>query len=284
MKNNKAFLFFLPALIFLLLFSLIPMIQIFYYSFLEYNLVEDGKFIGLNNYIRLFADENFWATLINSLLYILVTPILIIISLSAALLVRSASSGSKIFRSLFFFPVITPLVIAGIIWRWLFAEDFGLINYLLSLFNINKVNWLSEYPTNMLSVMILTVWRGFGYYMMIFLAGLSLIPKEMEESAKLDGANIFQQVIHIVIPQLKPTIIFIFVVSSAAAIKIFTEIYIMIPGSPMDNKTLVSFLFREAFERFNFGYSSAIGVILFIITLGFSYINIRLMEKNWQTE
>lgn len=284
MKNNKAFLFFLPAFIFLLLFSLIPMFQIFYYSFLEYNLAEEGKFIGINNYLKLFSDDNFWATFVNSLLYIFVTPVLIIISLSAALLVRNLNSLGKIFRSIYFFPVITPLVIAGIIWRWLFAEDFGLINYLLSLFNINKINWLSEYPTNMISIMILTVWRGFGYYMMIFLAGLALIPKEIEESAKIDGANIFQQVFHIIIPQLKPTIIFVFVVSSAAAVKIFTEIYIMIPGAPMHNKTLVSFLFREAFERFNFGYSSAIGVLLFIITLGFSFINIRLMEKNWKTE
>jgi putative chitobiose transport system permease protein len=118
---------------------------------------------------------------------------------------------------------------------------------------------------------------------MLFLAGLAIIPKELEEAATLDGANKFQQAIHIIIPQLKPTLILVFVISSAAAIKIFTELYIMIPGAPMSNKTLVYFLFKEAFEKFDFGYSSAVGIVLFIITLGFSYTNVRLMEKNWES-
>jgi putative chitobiose transport system permease protein len=127
--------------------------------------------------------------------------------------------------------------------------------------------------------MIVTVWRGFGYYMMIFLAGLAVIPKELEEASRIDGANRFQRVFHIIIPMLKPTLILIFVLSSTAAIKIFTELYIMIPGTPDSNKTLVYFMYKQAFENFDFGYGSAAGVIIFILTMGFSYINIKLMEE-----
>jgi len=282
MKSYKGFLFILPALIFLLLFAFIPFFQIVLYSFLDYNLLNDGEFIGLQNYSRLFSDEVFWMTLLNSFLYILATPILIIVSLTLALFLRDAGRKNAFLRSIYFFPVITPIVIAGIIWRWILSEDYGLMNYILSLVGFDKVQWLSVYPVNLMSVILLTVWRGFGYFMMIFLAGLMVIPRELEESALLDGAGKLKQVIHIIIPQLKPVITFVFVISSSAAIKIFTEIYILIPGTPMSNKSLVSFLFREAFERFEFGMSSAAGVILFIISLAFAYMNIRFMEKKWE--
>ncbi|MCX8010220.1 MAG: sugar ABC transporter permease, partial [Ignavibacteria bacterium] len=264
MKSNKAYIFLLPALIILLFFSIVPMGQVFYYSLLKYNIFQPSQFIGIKNYARLISDSHFWWTLLNSLIYILVTPVLIILSLSLSLVVRKAFSGAKLFRAIYFLPVITPIVIAGIIWRWIYAEDSGLLNYLLSIFNIPKINWLTNYPTNIISVMILTIWRGLGYYMMIFLAGLIIIPKEIEEASRLDGANWFQQVFHILIPMLKPTIVFVFVISSTSAIKIFTELYVLIPGAPMSNKTLMLYLYKHAFERFDLGYGSAVGVVLFI--------------------
>lgn len=279
MKHKAAYFFLFPAILFLSVFAFLPMIQIFYFSLLDYNVFGENSFAGLSNYIRLFNDSNFWWTLLNSLIFISVTPLLMIISLSLALMVRQTSGLSKVFRTAYFVPVITPIVIAGIIWRWIFAEDTGLLNYLLTSISIPAVSWLTEYPTNLFSIMFVTIWRGMGYYMVIFLAGLAVVSKELEEASRLDGANKFQQIWHIIIPQLKPTILFIFVVSSTAAIKVFTELYIMIPGAPIDNKTLVVFLYREAFERFDFGYGSAVGVVLFLITLGFSYTNIRLLER-----
>lgn len=276
--NNKApaYLFLFPAFLFLGMFALLPMAQIAYYSFFENNLITPEVFVGLDNYAELVSDQNFWSVLLNSFIYLLVTPVLIIISLTLAIAVREETRMNNFFRTLYFLPVITPLVIAGIMWRWIFTEDTGLLNYLLSLLGIGKVSWLSESPQNMFSVMILTVWRGFGYYMMIFLAGLALVSRELEEAAELDGASRLQKVFHIILPQLKPSITLVFVISSASALKIFTELYIMIPGSPMANKTLVYYLFTEAFERFNFGYSSAAGVLLFILTLGFSYANVKI--------
>lgn len=279
MKTKYAYFFLLPAILFLTIFYLLPTVQVFYFSLLDYNVFGSSIFTGFGNYIALFHDSNFWYALLNSGIFILVTPVLMFISLMLALLVRETSSTSKFFRSIYFLPLVTPIVIVGIIWRYIFSEDIGLMNYFLSLFSFSQVPWLTNYPTNLISIMIVTIWRGFGYYMMIFLAGLAVIPKDLEEASRIDGANRFQRVFHIIIPMLKPTLILIFVLSSTAAIKIFTEFYIMIPGTPDSNKTLVYFMYKQAFENFDFGYGSAAGVIIFILTMGFSYINIKLMEE-----
>ena len=205
MKTKSAYFFLLPAILFLSVFYLLPTIQVFYYSLLNYNVFGESGFVGLRNYSKLLGDSNFWYALLNSGIFILVTPILMFISLLLALMVRETSSTTKFFRSIYFLPVVTPIVIVGIIWRYIFSEDIGLMNYLLSLFSFSQVPWLTNYPINLISIMIVTVWRGFGYYMMIFLAGLAVIPKELEEASKIDGANRFQRVTHIIIPMLKPT-------------------------------------------------------------------------------
>jgi len=279
MKTRYAYLFLLPAILFLAIFYMLPALQVLYFSLLNYNVFGESSFAGLTNYSKLLGDSNFWYALLNSGIFILVTPILMFASLMLALLVRETSTTTKFFRSIYFLPVVTPIVIVGIIWRYIFSEDIGLMNYLISLFSFSPIPWLTEYPTNLISIMIVTIWRGFGYYMMIFLAGLAVIPKELEEASRIDGANRFQRVYHVMIPMLKPTLILIFVLSSTAAIKIFTELYIMIPGTPDSNKTLVYFMYKQAFENFDFGYGSAVGVVIFILTMGFSYINIKLMEE-----
>ncbi len=279
MKKITSYIFIFPAVSLLSLFVIFPMVEVVYFSFLKYSFFGGNEFIGIGNYVRLFNDSNFWWTLFNSFLYVLVTPVLMIVSLIFALSIRNSMRSSKILRLFFFLPVITPIVVVGIMWKWIFTEDSGLINYFLSVIGIGKISWLTNYPTNVLSVMILTVWRGFGYYMMILLAGLALIPKEIEEAGILDGANPFQHVVHILLPNLKPTLLFIFVVSSSSAIKLFTELYVLIPGVPMNNKTLVAYLYRQSFERFDFGYGSALAVVIFIITSVFSYTNIKMMER-----
>jgi putative chitobiose transport system permease protein len=280
MKHKAVYFFLLPGIIFISAFALLPMLQIVYYSLIDYTLMGSKDFNSFANYKQIFGDEKFWYVLLNSFLYLLVTPILIVLSLLLALLLRENKRISVILRSVYFLPVVTPLVIAGIIWRWIFAEETGLMNFILSFAGIDNVQWLSSFPQNMISVMIVTVWRGAGYYMMIFLAGLAVLPKELEEAAELDGAGYFQKIFMIILPQLKYVVTLVFVVSAASALKIFTELYVMIPGSPLDNKTIVYYLFKEAFERFDFGVSAAAGVILFIITLGFSYTNIKLMERS----
>lgn len=278
MKNKTAYIFLTPAILFLLAFAVIPVVQVFYFSFTSYNIFEEAVFNGFDNYIRLFNDSRFLYALLNSFLFVLVTPVIIFISLSLALILRENSNTNKIIRSLFFLPVITPIVIAGIFWRWIFTEDTGIMNYILSMFGFSPVQWLTGYPQNLFSVMILTVWRGFGYYMMIFLAALTVLPKEVEEAAEIDGAGRLQKIFYIIIPSIKNTLVLVFVLSGAAAVKIFTELYIMIPGAPASNKTLVYYMYKHAFERFDFGYGSAAGIIIFLLTMGFSYMNIKLLE------
>ncbi len=278
MKTGSGLFFVLPALLLLVVFCIYPMAVITYFSFFDENLISESVWVGLQNYYLLFFDEAFLKVFVNSLLFIFVTPLLIVVSLSLALLLKEPSRTNKISRFVLFLPVITPVVIAGIIWRFIFTEDTGLLNYLITSFGLKPYHWLTEYPDNILSVMLLVIWRGMGYYMMIFLAGLAVIDTELEEASILDGAGKFQRIYHIILPQLKPTIILVFVLSSASAIKIFTELFILIPGNPIGHKSIVYFLYREAFEKFNFGYSSAAGVILFLLTFGFSYINLRLLQ------
>jgi putative chitobiose transport system permease protein len=272
-------MFILPALIFLLLFIFLPTVQIFYYSTLHYNVFQPSTFAGWANVSRLLSDSDFWWTFANSLLFMLVTPVMMVVSLSLALMVRQLRRGQKLFRTMFFLPVVTPVVIAGIIWRWIFAEDTGVLNYLLSLVGIQPIHWLTEYPTNIVSVMLVTLWRGAGYYMVIFLAGLAVLPCEVEEASLLDGAGPVRQAVYILIPLLRPTITFVFVISATAAIKLFTEIYILIPGQATANKTLVTYLYSQAFEQFDIGYGSTIAVVVFALTLTFSFMQIRLMER-----
>jgi len=283
MRQYTPYFFLAPALALLCFFVIVPMGQVFYYSLLQYSFFTEHRYVGIDNYLRLAGDPNFWWTLLNSILLTFVTPVLMFVSLILALAVRNLFRTAGVVRLIFFLPVITPIVIVGIMWRWIFTEETGVLNYVLSLLSIDRIRWLTEYPVNIISTMILTIWRGMGYYMMLFLAGLAIIPKEVEEASVLDGINYRQQIWHIILPMLKPTLLFILVVSSTSAIKIFTELYILIPGAPVSNKSLVSFLYVQAFERFNFGYGSAIGMVLFIITLTFSYVNVRLLERGERT-
>jgi putative chitobiose transport system permease protein len=278
-RKLAPYLFVLPALALLVVFVLVPMAQVLWYSLLRYSFFGPHEFVGFDNYARLLGDSDFWWTLLNSALCVLVTPALMVVSLVLALNVRERMRRAAALRLVFFLPVVTPIVVVGIIWRWILAEETGLANYLLSLISIGPVPWLTEYPVNILSVLILTLWRGFGYYMMLFLAGLALLPREVEEAGMLDGAGPVARVWHILLPALTPTLLFMAVVSASSAIKIFTEVYVLIPGVPMSNKTLVALLYRESFERFDFGYGSAIAVVLFALTFALSYANIRIMER-----
>jgi putative chitobiose transport system permease protein len=275
------YLFMLPALIIFATFIFYPAVRIFTLSFTRYSFVTDPVWIGLENYVRLFADPTFRFALLNTFLYLLVTPFLIVISLAVAFLLDSKVRGIKFFRALYFLPVVTPMIVIGIIWQWLLNEDVGLINYFLVSLGIieNRIFWLTSYPLNLFSVMFVTAWKGLGYYAVIFLAGLLTIPREVEEASSIDGANMFQQLFYVKLPMLKPTIALVAIISSIAALKVFDELYVMIPGAPAAEKTLVPLIYQVAFLDFQLGYAAAISVVLFVVTLMFSYFNIRYWER-----
>lgn len=280
-KGAVPYLFLAPALSILGVFIFYPAVRIFLLSFQQYSFVTEAVWVGVDNYVRLWGDTTFRWTLLNSLLYLLVTPFLIVMSIAIAFLLDAKVRGIKFFRGLYFLPVVTPMIVVGILWQWLLNEDVGLVNYALTASGLvdEKVNWLTSYPLNLFSVMFVTAWKGLGYYAVIFLAGLMTVPAELEEAAALDGASVWQRLLYIKLPLLKPSIALVAIISSISALKVFDELYVMIPGAPAAEKTLVPLIYQTAFLDFRLGYASAISVVLFLMTLAFSYLNIRYWEK-----
>lgn len=279
-RGLTPYLFLLPAGSILGVFVLWAMVQVFFYSFTRYTVFRGPDVVGMENYSRLLADERFWFCLVNSFLYLLVTPAVIALSLQAALVVHAGLRWAKGLRVLLFLPVVTPAIVAAVAWRLLLNENSGLLNSALELINLGPVYWLSEKPFTLISAMLVTLWRGFGYYMMIFLAGLVAVPRELEEAATIDGANRAHVLWHVTLPALRPLITLVVVISSISALKVFDELYVTIRGAPISHQTAVPLIYDTAFERGDYGYASAIGVVLFFVVLIFSLIQLRLTRSD----
>lgn len=284
MRNHPLtpFLFLIPGVIILGAFIFYPMLNAIWLSFTNYNIVTDAEFIGLENYKVLFSDALFWKVLGQTLLYlVIVVPALVILPIFLAILVNQQVKGIGFFRSAYYVPVVTSMVVVGIAWKWVYA-DKGILNYILESLGLisEPVNWLTSTTTSIFAVMVVTVWKGLGYYMVIYLAGLQSISDDLYEAADIDGASKWKQIWHITIPLLMPSIMIVTIMSSISAMKVFEEIYVMTGGGPLNSsKTLVFYIYEEAFDKLQMGYASAAGVVLFIITLIFSVINIKFMSK-----
>lgn len=285
MRTNKLtpYLFLLPGCAILGAFIFYPMIQAIWMSLTDYNMITDPNYIALENYEKLFQDDLFWKTLKNTFIYVIgVVPALVIIPIFMAVLVNQNLKGIGFFRSAYYIPVVTSLVVAGIAWDWVYKEN-GLLNYILELVGVltEPIPWLSSTDTAIFAVMIVTIWKGLGYYMIIYLAGLQSIPHELYEAAQIDGASWWKQMTKITIPMLMPFVLIVTIMSSIAGMKVFEEIYVMTGGGPLhSSETLVFYIYKEAFDRLNMGYASAAGVVLFLLTLVFSLINIKVMGKD----
>jgi putative chitobiose transport system permease protein len=276
------YLFLIPACVVLATFVLYPALKAIYLSFTNFNMIRQAEFVGFANYLNVWRDPFFWAALKNTLLYmVVVVPVLVIAPIFLAALVNKHIPGITFIRAAIYLPVITSLVISGLIWKWVYEEQ-GILNYVLlaSGLTTDPVAFLSDPATALFSVMAVTIWSGMGYYMVIYLAGLQSIPRHLYEVAEVEGVSAWQQMIHITIPLLRPSIVVVTVMSSIAAMKVFEEVYVMTQGGPMDStKTLVYYLYESAFSEFEMGYASAIGVVLFLLTLVFSLINLRFLRE-----
>lgn len=285
LRTNKLtpYLFLLPGCLILGAFIFYPMLQAIWLSFTDYNMITEASFVKFDNYQNLFQDALFWKTLTNTLIYLVgVVPALVVIPIFLAVLVNQKLKGIAFFRSAYYIPVVTSLVVAGIAWDWVYKEN-GLLNYVLELLNIitEPIPWLTSTQTALFAVMVVTVWKGLGYYMIIYLAGLQSIPESLYEAADIDGANWWQKMTRVTIPMLMPFVLIVTIMSSIAAMKVFEEIYVMTGGGPLhSSETLVFYIYTQAFERLNMGYASAAGVILFLLTLVFSLINLKVMGKD----
>lgn len=276
------YLFLIPACVVLATFVLYPALKAIYLSFTNFNMIRQAEFVGFANYLNVWRDPFFWAALKNTLLYmVVVVPVLVIAPIFLAALVNKHIPGITFIRAAIYLPVITSLVISGLIWKWVYEEQ-GILNYVLLASGVttDPVAFLTDPANALFSVMAVTIWSGMGYYMVIYLAGLQSIPRHLYEVAEVEGVSAWQQMIHITIPLLRPSIAVVTVMSSIAAMKVFEEVYVMTQGGPMDStKTLVYYLYESAFSEFEMGYASAIGVVLFLLTLVFSLINLRFLRE-----
>jgi putative chitobiose transport system permease protein len=282
------YLFLTPALIIIAVFLLYPVIAVVYYSFTDFSISTPPVWIGLRNYQELVNDTIFRQALIHSFIYIIVTPILIVLSIILAIVVNRKLPGINAFRAMYYVPVISGSIAVGIAWR-LMLDTNGLLNSLLMAMGIlnSPVQWLAEPNYTLIIAMLLTIWAGLGYYMMIFLAGLQNIPDELYDAAVIDGCNPIQKHFYVSIPGLRPQITLVLVISSLAAVEVFNEIYVLtggLGGILNSGVTIVFYLWRQAFRLQHAGKASAIAIVLMVITLLFSIVNIRLMEKGGEAE
>ena len=279
--SGTPYLFLLPAIAFLCLTSFLPVLQAIYLSFTNYDFVGSPSFIGWQNYQNLWRDRTFWKVLGNTLVYLLfVVPSLVILPLALAILVNQKLRSIKFFRAVYYFPVIVSVVVAGIAWKWVYAEN-GILNYFLSIifFQPIKIPWLTDPKTAIFGIIAVVIWRGIGYYMVIYLAGLQAIPADLYEAAAIDGSDGWQKHFDITIPLMQPYIILVSIISSISAMKIFEEVYIMSQGGPANStKTVVYYLYDKGFTSLEMGYASAIGVFLFLIIFIISIFTFKFIN------
>lgn len=280
--KTAPYLFLLPAGIVLLIFFFIPFFQTIGLSFLNYsNNIYNPSFAGLENYVQILHNPIFYKVMWNTLLYLVVAvPILAIIPLFLAILINQKIKGITLYKILIYLPVIVSIVVAAIAFKWLYAQQ-GILNYILNVMHINSIGWLTDPKYAIYSVIIVTIWKGIGYYMMIYLAALMSVPKELYEACDIDGANFLTKHLTVTVPHIMPTIALVTTISSISAMKIFAEIYVMTKGGPLNStKTIVYYIYEKAFENLDLGYASAMAVILLIIVMAFSLVNIFYFERN----
>lgn len=277
------YLMILPTLIGLITLYIWPSIQTFFLSFTTWGAFGNYEWSGLENYKQMLADPKLASALKNSFVFAsLSVPLSIAISIFIALLLNQKIKGMSFYRTIFFLPVITIPAAIAMVWKWLYTSDYGLINYILSLFSIKGQDWLTNPDISLYSIILVSIWMQVGYYMIFFLSGLQGIPSSLYEAASIDGAGAVRKFFTITLPLLTPTIFFVSIISLIEALQIFDLIFMMIePTSPaaQDTRTLVVLFFQEAFELNNKGFASAIASLIFVIIFVITIVQVKLQKK-----
>ena len=281
-KKYVPYLFILPAMAILTVFFFIPFFQTIGLSFFDYtNTIYNPSFVGLSNYKELLNSPLFYQVMGNTFFFlVLAVPFLVIFPLFLAILINQKIRGITLYKILIYLPVIVSIVVAAIAFKWLYAQE-GILNYFVGLFGIKPIGWLTDSRFSMISVAIVTIWKGIGYYMMIYLAALMSVPQDLYEACDIDGANFLTKHLTVTIPQIMPTIALVSTISIISAMKVFVEIYVMTKGGPLNSsKTIVYYIYERAFENLDLGYASALAVVLLVVIMVFSLINIFVFEKD----
>lgn len=291
-QQKYSYLFIAPVIILFFIFVFIPVIASLFLSFTRYNALTFPRWVGLDNYYRIFfKDPRFWKALQNTLIYAIgVVPVGISISLLLAVAIDQKIRFKNLYKAIFFMPVVTSVIAVSVIWKWLFAgEKYGLINHWLMKIGINPVDWLMSPTWTLPAIMIMSIWAGLGYNIILLLAGLQTIPRTFYEAAEIDGASTWHKFRHITLPLLRPTLLFVVIMSMINSFQLFEQVYIMTSGTGegvggvLDCAlSLVAYLYEKGFQRFEMGYASAIAYILFAIILVATFINMKVARSKFE--
>lgn len=276
-QTSAAWIFVFPALLGMLIFIIIPIFFSFGLSFAKWDLLNPIQFVGLDNYKEIFTEPLFGKILLNTVVFALATSFFgVIIPLILAAIMNSKIRGTDFFKTAYFLPFITPMIVIGIVWEWIFDPNIGLLNKVLQV----HINWLYDPHCAMPALIIVSVWKLIGYNMIIFLSGFSGISNSMFEAAKIDGANPVETFFYVTIPLLSPTIFFVVIITAVSSFQVFDLIYLMTQGGPLDStNVLVYAIYKNAFEYFNAGKASAIAYVLFVIILVLTLLQWNMRKK-----
>lgn len=277
------YLLLLPSLVFLTLFTYWPFLQAILSSLSTKRRVREvGEFAGLENYRRIFADSEFTTAALNNVVYAIgTTAPSIALALVLALSLRNSSRLNSLLRSVFFFPTLIPLVAASAVFIFVFMPDIGLLDYYLAKLGVSSRNWLGNPNTALASLIVLTIWKNAGYYMLFFLAGLQGISQDAEDAAIIEGANRWQVLRYVTLPLLGPTIAFVVVIALIASITQVDHVIVMTQGGPSNSTSLLlQYIFRQAHENYDLGKATAATVVTLAVLLGISFLSMRTMERN----
>jgi len=283
-KQWSAYLFLAPTLILFAVFTVFAVAYAFYLSFHQWNVLEPHKpWVGLDNYQRLLDDRRFHQSIKNTVYFTAVSvPLTVVLGLAIALLLNMQIRARGLFRTLFYIPVITPLVIASIVWKWVYNGDYGLLNYYLIKLHIiqEPMLWLSDKEQAMPAVIIMWVWKTVGFAMVVYLAGLQAIPGDLYDAAKVDGASSWRRLRDITIPLLSTTTFFLVIIQMLGSFQAFTQIFIMTAGGPVRRTTtILYYIYQYAFRDFQMGYAAAMAFAMFAMMFGFTLIQMRFFRR-----
>ncbi len=280
-ERLTAALFLAPDVIGLAVFVVLPILAALAISFTNWNALGSPAWVGAANYQRLLADPVFWSSLRVTALYtVIYVPLVFVVSLGLAVLANQRLPGIGVFRTIFFVPVVLSLVVTGLMWRFIFDEQVGLLNYGLSLVHLPPRAWLGDVNLALPAIITVSVWINMGYYMTIFLAGLQDIPREFYEAARMDGAGGWHAFTRITLPLLRPTSLFVLVVTLIGSFQVFDQIWVMTKGGPADaTQVTVIYIYKQAFQYLSLGYASAIAFALFLVIFVVSLAQFWLVRR-----
>ena len=270
-----------PYLVFVIVFVVFPVLFCFFLTFNKWNIISPMKFIGTDNYSRLFHDRLFWKAIGNTLKFLLLhIPLQLVVSLFLAWLLNQKIKAASFFRASFFMPVIVSGVVVTILWQQLLGYDSGLINRVLMSMGAKKIGWLVNPDVAIYSIAVMATWKNVGLYVILFLVGLQTVPTQYYEAAKMEGATPWQQFYHITLPMINPTIFMVIILSTIGGFSLFIEPYIMTGGGPL-NTTLsaVLYIYKQAFQYYNMGYSATLGFFYAIMIMTVVVLQKKFIEK-----